>query len=98
MHPLLNTGLVVAILAAGAAAQAPASRPTTDWHDAKSLLIEGQGWAETSAAYTRLPDSAKGVVRDPVWKDAHFGHAAPSSRLSFRGVNTVDRGSPAAAR
>lgn len=67
MHPLLNTTLIVAILAAGAAAQAPASRPAVDWHDAKTLLIEGQGWPETSAAYTRLPDSAKDVVPGPVW-------------------------------
>ena len=66
MHPLLNCCLIVGALTTGALAQTAATRPT-NWHDAKTLLIEGQGWPESSAPYTRLPDSAKGVVRDPVW-------------------------------
>ena len=59
MHPLLNCCLIVGALTTGALAQTAATRPT-NWHDAKTLLIEGQGWPESSAPYTRLPDSARG--------------------------------------
>lgn len=37
------------------------------WHDGLKLGLEGQGWRDVKHAYDRLPGSAEGVVRDPVW-------------------------------
>ncbi|MGZ5545699.1 MAG: SGNH/GDSL hydrolase family protein, partial [Limisphaerales bacterium] len=37
------------------------------WHDARVLTVEGKGWANTFQFYDRLPKTAKGVVRGPVW-------------------------------
>jgi len=41
------------------------------WIDAKSLAIEGKGWADTKRYYDRLPRQAEGVVRQPVWDLSH---------------------------
>ena len=44
--------------------------PTDDeivWHDAVDLGLEGKAFADTRAPYDRLPASAEGVVRGPVW-------------------------------
>lgn len=38
------------------------------WVDAQRLTLEGQGWRDESAPYTRFPDRAEGIVRDPVWQ------------------------------
>ena len=37
------------------------------WFQATDIGLEGKAWADTTAPYQRLPDKAKGVVRDPVW-------------------------------
>jgi hypothetical protein len=37
------------------------------WYEGTHLRVEGQGWPETSAEYTRLPSKAKETVRGPVW-------------------------------
>lgn len=37
------------------------------WYDIRQLGVEGQGWTDTMAPYDRLPERAKGVVRDAVW-------------------------------
>lgn len=37
------------------------------WHDARSLLVEGQAWPAESQPFTRMPDRAHGVVREDVW-------------------------------
>lgn len=38
------------------------------WHDAREFRVEGQGWAATSHPFDRLPASAEGIVRKPVWE------------------------------
>jgi len=38
------------------------------WHDARDFLVEGQGWPQESAEYSRLPDRAEKIVRQPVWE------------------------------
>lgn len=38
------------------------------WHSLSNLMVEGLAWPEESDAFCRLPDRAKGVVRDPVWE------------------------------
>jgi len=37
------------------------------WRDARALTVEGKGWTNTFQFYDRLPKTAKGVVRGPVW-------------------------------
>lgn len=37
------------------------------WYDLNKIGVEGQGWPETSAPYTRLPAKARRKVRQPVW-------------------------------
>ena len=37
------------------------------WVDASTLTVEGRGWFDPNARWVRLPSSARGVVRDPVW-------------------------------
>ncbi len=48
-------------------AQAPASAPELEWHDAKKLRVEGLGFKDQKAPYDRLPLRAEGVVRPVVW-------------------------------
>ena len=38
-----------------------------EWAQAHDLTFEGQGWANVDSPFDRLPKTAKGVVRDPVW-------------------------------
>jgi len=47
---------------------ATAVEDAVQWYDARKLGVQGQGWPETSEAFCRLPDKAKGVVRDAVWE------------------------------
>lgn len=56
--------LTMALLPGVRAEDAPAP---LQWHEATEFQIEGRGWAETSALYSRLPARAKGVVPDSVW-------------------------------
>jgi hypothetical protein len=46
-----------------------ASPQSTEWEwvQAHGLIVEGQGWANVDSPFDRLPKTAKGVVRDPVW-------------------------------
>ncbi len=37
------------------------------WHDARSIGLEGVGFADTATSYSRLPARAKGSVPGPVW-------------------------------
>ena len=41
------------------------------WFDARTLCLEGKGWADTRHFYDRLPARAEGVVRAPVWSLSH---------------------------
>lgn len=38
------------------------------WRDARDVGVVGQGWPSESEPFTRLPDRARGVVGDNVWK------------------------------
>ena len=38
-----------------------------EWVQAHDLTFEGQGWFDVDSPFDRLPKTAKGVVRDPVW-------------------------------
>ncbi|GAB4135765.1 MAG: SGNH/GDSL hydrolase family protein [Thermoflexibacter sp.] len=40
----------------------------TLWVNANTLEIEGKGFSNTENDYDRLPATAKGLVRDPVWE------------------------------
>ena len=46
-----------------------ASPQSTEWEwvQAHDLTFEGQGWSDVDSPFDRLPKTAKGVVRDPVW-------------------------------
>ena len=61
-----------------AANRAPAAELT--WLDARTLPIEGKGWADTKSHYDRLPRQAEGVVRQPVWD---LGHDCAGLLLHF---------------
>ena len=37
------------------------------WYDARTIGIEGRGWAEAKAPFDRLPAKAEKIVRKPVW-------------------------------
>jgi hypothetical protein len=45
--------------------------PVLQWLDAKTLPVEGKGWTDTKSFFDRLPRSAEGVVRAPVWDHSH---------------------------
>lgn len=48
-------------------AQDAAAPPDLEWHDAKTLTIEGLGYRDVKSPYDRLPARAEGVVRPEVW-------------------------------
>jgi hypothetical protein len=58
---------VVACWAASTFAAEPASE-TVAWYDAKTWGVEGKGFSECENYFDRFPASAKGVVRDKVWR------------------------------
>jgi len=41
------------------------------WYDAVHLGVEGKGWQDTESDYDRLPRTAQGMVREPVWGLSH---------------------------
>ena len=41
------------------------------WYDASKMTIEGKGYKDTSAAFTRLPSRARTLVTKPVWYLSH---------------------------
>jgi len=48
-------------------AQQAATAPELDWHDAKTLTVEGLGYREVKSPYDRLPARAEHVIRQEVW-------------------------------
>ncbi|HXQ79852.1 MAG TPA: SGNH/GDSL hydrolase family protein [Opitutaceae bacterium] len=62
--------LCLAVLSFASAADQPAPAELT-WLDARTLPLEGKGWADTKSFYDRLPRQAEGVVRQPVWDLSH---------------------------
>lgn len=66
--------ILIALTSLPCFAQAPALSPeeaSAKWHDLASLPLEGKGWSNTAHRYDRLPASAEGVVRAPVWSLSH---------------------------
>ncbi|GAB4404230.1 MAG: SGNH/GDSL hydrolase family protein [Bryobacter sp.] len=55
------------ILLGAATAPLFAQAPTPQWTNARSLTVEGQGFADTKSPWDRLPARAEGVVRPEVW-------------------------------
>lgn len=65
MFKTLTASLFLCALACSAADTTPSKGLV--WHDASTFAVEGKGWMDTFKFYDRLPKSAKGVVRAPVW-------------------------------
>ncbi|MEN6535873.1 MAG: SGNH/GDSL hydrolase family protein, partial [Bryobacteraceae bacterium] len=38
-----------------------------NWHDARQLRVEGQGWTDTKHPFDRFPARAEAIIRKPVW-------------------------------
>jgi hypothetical protein len=51
------------------------------WVDLRELTLEGQGWRDESAPFTRYPDRAKPTLREPVW---HLSRHSAGIRVRFR--------------
>jgi len=63
-------GVLLAVVPGAGPSGTPAKEgpgSAIDWHDVKTLDVEGKGWAETKSFFDRLPAKAEKVVRDPVW-------------------------------
>ena len=69
MPRTVSTALVLLLVAghAHAGEKKPAADAGVQWHDLRTLGIEGQGWTDTKAPYDRLPGKAEKLVRDAVW-------------------------------
>lgn len=63
-----------------------------DWYDVRDFGIEGKGWLDTECYFDRLPASAKGMVREPVWNlsrsasgmSCRFETDAPTIRAKWK--------------
>ena len=75
----LNRRRFVGLAATGAAGMLPSSlvcaqekstATAVQFHDVREWGVEGKGWpeAETQKYFDRLPERAKDIVREPVWK------------------------------
>lgn len=68
----------------------PPAVPGMEWHDARTLRVEGKGWTDTERFYDRLPARAKGLVREPVWELSHhsagmcIGFETGATKISVR--------------
>ena len=51
------------------AAASPDAKPADNimWHDVQDWGVEGRGFSDTLSYFDRLPQRAKGIVRDAVW-------------------------------
>jgi lysophospholipase L1-like esterase len=89
---LMLLSIAFACLSFSRAAPSPETADGTDWYDAAQLGIQGKGWADTSAPYTRFPERAKASVPAPVWNLSQhsaglfvrFRTDAPSVRAAHR--------------
>ena len=83
---LVSFGLVLSL------ARGEESPATLRWIDAATLPLEGRGWTTTKSPFDRLPASAEGVVRGPVFslgRDAaglalHFTTNSPRLRVRWK--------------
>lgn len=69
-------------------ARAKVEAPEILWIDAKTLTIEGMGWKEGIAEYTRLPDKYKSVVTSKVWALSRHS-AGITVRFEVKGTNMI---------
>ena len=58
---------LIGVFAMRCAAQVPEDSPDHVWIDGMELTVEGMGWPDETAGWSRLPDHARDTVRDPVW-------------------------------
>lgn len=61
-------GVILLCLLFCAASAVAAPDESLRWVKAHDLTVEGQGWGDLESPFDRLPQRAKGVVRDRVWK------------------------------
>src|SRR4051794_32491716 len=65
---LCRSALLVAFsLSLVPAPKAARAAAGTDWHDVKSLGLEGQAYRDTKGPFDRLPARAEKLVRPAVW-------------------------------
>ncbi len=70
----LKLKFILAIAATMLSANISSATGTNDkpvWTDIRMLGVEGRGWTNTQSFYDRLPATAEGVVRPPVWDLSH---------------------------
>jgi hypothetical protein len=60
MCRFLRRIVCVTVLSSALVGTAAGAETEWAWHDARTLLVEGQGWADPNGAYVRLPARAKG--------------------------------------
>lgn len=65
------------------------NKETTQWIDALSLGIEGMGWKEGIANYTRLPNRYKATVTQNVWQLSRHT-AGLCVRFTMKGSSFID--------
>jgi lysophospholipase L1-like esterase len=82
---IFRASMILIALLSGLAAGAQPEQKTAaafEWHDLlQELQVEGKGWRDTKHPLDRLPATAEGVVRIPVWKLSN-----DSAGFSFRFV------------
>ena len=61
-----GAAIVLAMSVSSSARAAFGDEPEWEWHDARTLLIEGRGWPAVEATYQRLPDRAEADVTPAV--------------------------------
>ncbi len=73
---------------------------STQWINAESLKIEGQGWTDTAHPFDRLPARAEQMVRKPLWELSHHTagmclHFSTNSKsVKARYTNRFNSGMP----
>ena len=84
---MLKASIAVALLLPPSfAQQIPApGQPSLAWYNLAKLSVEGKGWPKTKNLYDRLPASAEGIVREPVWNLSQ-----DSAGLRYRFITDAD--------
>jgi lysophospholipase L1-like esterase len=89
--PYCLVAISIALLCASGIAQGQKLSPQktedgTNWYDILTLGLDGKGWTTTKQPFDRLPASAEGLVREPVWKLSQ-----DSAGLSVRFVSNATK-------
>jgi hypothetical protein len=64
---MMNRRSFCVLCGSALAAQTAVEQPELDWHDARTLTVEGLGFRDVKSPFDRLPARAEGVVRQAVW-------------------------------